>query len=249
MDGTLYLENSALEGAQELLSFFDQSSIPYCLVTNNSSCSAATYVSKLSSMGFDLSQEQILTSGLASIYYLREHAIDKVFLLGTPSLEMEFEEAGFTLEDTEPQAVVLGFDKTLTYEKLECAHQFILQGLPYIATHPDLVCPTLSGNIPDCGSFIALLKASTGREPVITGKPYPILVEAACALLQRKAEQMMMIGDRLYTDMEMGVRCGVHTGLVLTGEASPEALEESSYSPTQIFRGVFELLECLKNEV
>jgi NagD protein len=249
MDGTLYLEDKALEGALELLSFFEDCKIPYCLVTNNSSCSVSTYISRLGAMGFSVPQDQILTSGLAAIHYLQSSFLERVFLLGTSSLEEEFLDSGLVLDDKDPQAVVLSFDKSLTYSKLETAHRLILQGLPYVATHPDLVCPTLNGSIPDCGSFIALLKASTGREPVIAGKPYPILAKAASTLLKRETGRMMMIGDRLYTDMEMGVRCGVQTGLVLTGEATLKSLEESSYIPTRIFKGVFELLEHLKKEV
>ncbi|MBT3783446.1 HAD-IIA family hydrolase [bacterium] len=249
MDGTLYLDNSPLKGAIEFLEFLYKQKIPFCLVTNNSSESRDRYVTRLETMGFLIRREQILTSGVATIVYLKRKEISRVYLLGTPALESEFEDGGIQMTSSNPEAVVLSFDKTLSYEKLEIAHHLLLKGIPYIATHPDLVCPTLEGSIPDCGAFISLFKASTSRDPVVIGKPSHLLVELAADLMKEGERQFMMVGDRLYTDMEMGKRAGILTALVLSGEATLEDVERWGSQPDFVFEGVFEILARLKMEM
>ena len=248
LDGTLYLDGTPLKGAVELLEFLNRKKIEFKLVTNNSSESRVVYMNKLGDMGFDVGEEQILTSGLATVEYLKREAISRVFLLGTPALEKEFESLGICLTHEDPEAVVLSFDKTLTYRKLEIAHGLLQKGTPYIATHPDFVCPTQEGSIPDCGSFIALLEASTGRRPVIVGKPSPLMVEMAFSGEDFKQNETIIIGDRLYTDMAMGCQAGILSGLVLSGEASRKDLDQSSLKPDFIFEGVFEILDQLIEE-
>jgi len=248
MDGTLYLDNSPLKGAVELISLLKAEEIPFKLVTNNSSESRDRYVERLRVMGFEVGRGQILTSGVATLEYLRREGISSVYLLGTPALEEEFESAGVRLSEKNPQAVVLSFDKTLTYQKLERAHILLRTGIPYIATHPDLVCPTVDGTIPDCGAFMALLETSTSRKPVVIGKPSPLLVEMASDQEDSKDQSTMMIGDRLYTDIEMGKNAGILTGLVLSGEAKREDVESSSTKPDFIFEGVFEILDQIQKE-
>lgn len=248
LDGTLYLEGSPLRGALELIAYLNAQKIEFKLVTNNSSESREVYLTKLRQMGFEVFREQVLTSGLATIEFLKRRSISKIFLLGTPALEEEFESSGISLTNSSPQAVVLSFDKTLTYRKLEIAHSFLKKGVPYIATHPDFVCPMSDGDIPDCGSFIALLEASTSRKPTIIGKPSPLLVEMAYSGDHFIKNQTIMIGDRIYTDMAMGFEAGILTGLVLSGEASRKDLATLAVRPDFIFEGVFEILDRLIQE-
>ena len=168
-------------------------------------------------------------------------------MVGTPALEEEFCSYGFTLDKTAPDLVVLGFDTTLTYEKLWKLCDFVRAGLPYIATHPDNNCPTETGWMPDVGAMIAFVKAATGREPdLIVGKPNRMIVEAAASKMGLKVEQLGMIGDRLYTDIALGASSGITTVLVLSGETKPEDVAGSPHKPDYIFEnlgGVADWLE------
>lgn len=168
--------------------------------------------------------------------------------MGTPALEEEFRAAGFILTEKDPEIVVLGFDLTLTYEKLERACFFIRQGLPFIATHPDLNCPTPEGPIPDCGSMIALITASTGVKPKIIGKPFPEMIEA---LRERYGLEdpstVAMVGDRLYTDIAMGNAAGITSILVLSGETKLEDVDATNAEtrPDVIVENLGEIVKSL----
>ena len=192
----------------------------FIFVTNNSSRHGRYYVEKIRKMGVDISDDQVFTSGEATIYHLLKYNYPKkVFLMGTPDLEEEFQEAGFELTADEAELVVLGFDMTLTYEKLRTACDLLRKGIPFIATHPDINCPTPTGPIPDAGSMIALIKASTGLEPKIIGKPYPEMVEALRAKYGLEdPETVAMVGDRL-ADIAMG-KPGIKSILVLVAKPS-----------------------------
>src|SRR5204862_4213464 len=137
----------------------------------------------------------------------------------TPSLCRQFDEAGFQVTWDAPQAVIVGFDTTLTYERLCRAAYWISQGLPFIATHPDLVCPTDEPTVlVDCGSICACLTAATGRRPLVLGKPDPRILLDLAARHQLAPGQLAMVGDRLYTDIAMARAAGALAVLVLTGE-------------------------------
>jgi HAD superfamily hydrolase (TIGR01450 family) len=144
-------------------------------------------------------------------------------------------DAGFLLVSDEPDCVVLGFDTTLTYAKLEAATRFLNAGVPFVATHPDVVCPTETGYVPDCGSMIALLQAATGVSPLVVGKPEPLLVEMALVKLGLAIGDVAVIGDRLYTDVAMAHRAGALAVLVLSGETTHEMAESSTAPPDLVF--------------
>lgn len=161
--------------------------------------------------------------------------------MGTPSLEAEFSCFGFELTDEDPQVVVLGFDTTLTYEKLVKLCDFVRAGLPYIATHPDINCPVEGGYIPDIGAVMALVEASTGRAAdVIVGKPHAPIVEAIVEKTGFAAGEIVVVGDRLYTDIALGA-AGLGTVLVLSGETKREDLAASPYQPDQVVADLREL--------
>ena len=250
MDGTFFLGNKLLPGALELLDFLNRKGTPYRFLTNNSSKSQAEYIEKLVGLGVDRSDANIVTSGDATIQYLlKNFDTTRIFLIGTPGLEEAFSLQGFKLVDKNPDLVVLGFDTTLTYEKLRKLCQFVAAGLPFIATHPDINCPTPTGFIPDIGSMLALVKASTGREPdIIIGKPNPIMLDMLEEKMSLKAEELAMVGDRLYTDIALGQTAGVTTVLVLSGETKREDLEESPFKPDYVFEGLPELLKALNSD-
>ncbi|MCK4958212.1 MAG: HAD hydrolase-like protein, partial [Planctomycetes bacterium] len=159
-----------------------------------------------------------------------------------------FLDHGFELTDEDPDSVVLGFDTTLTYDKLARLCSLIRNGTPYIATHPDLNCPTADGPIPDIGATIAFVETSTGRSPdEIIGKPNKPLADLIMAKTGLPAEQICMVGDRLYTDIAMG-RHGFKTVLVLSGETQPGDLAESPYKPDLVVSGIGELVQMIKGQ-
>ncbi len=239
MDGTIYLGSRLLPGAADFIAYLDQIDFPYYFLTNNSSRSRADYVTKLEKMGLPTPPEKIFSSGEATAIYLsRQQEGAKIFLVGTPSLESEFVRFGFELTDEGPDFVVLGFDTTLTYEKLVKLCDFVREGLPYIATHPDINCPVEGGFIPDIGAMMALVESSTGRAAdVIVGKPHPPIVEAIVEKTGFSADEIIMVGDRLYTDIALG-SAGLGTVLVLSGEAKIEDLASSPHQPDLIVENV-----------
>ena len=181
--------------------------------------------------------EKILTSGQAAAQYLlREHPGKRVFLLGNPSLEEEMRAYGIELDGETPELVLVGFDTTLTYEKMCRVCDFLRAGLPYVATHPDFNCPTETGFIPDIGAIMAFIEASTGRRAdVIIGKPHGEIVRAAQERLGLAAGEMAMVGDRLYTDVRTGVDHGLCAILVLSGEGTISDIESMHIEPDLIF--------------
>lgn len=247
MDGTFYLGDTLLPGAKEFLDICRRRGVRFCFLTNNSSKSAETYLARLARLGVKIQPEEMFTSGDATILYMRQHALPQnLLLVGTPSLEQSFADAGFTPAAEKPEAVVLGFDTGLTYEKLTELCDAVRAGLPYIATHPDYNCPVQGGFIPDIGATIAFVKASTGREPdVVIGKPNGAIAQAAAARFGLAVEELCMVGDRLYTDIALG-RCGVATALVLCGETTPEDLAASDITPDHTFRDLAEMGEALE---
>ena len=199
LDGTLYVGPNLLPETEEFLDYLNKNDIPHLYLTNNSSKSAAQYTEKLRNKGIPVKDGQVLTSGDASIRYLKRYTdYKKIYLIGTPPLEEDFEKAGFILEKDNPDCVVMGFDTAITYEKLEIAARHLYAGLPYFATQPDITCITEKGLTPDVGVFIAGLKTMTGREPIILGKPSDFMVEAALermGISMSNKNQVAMVGD------------------------------------------------------
>lgn len=250
MDGTFYLGERLLEGALRFIDVLRQQKKEFLFLTNNSSKQGGEYAEKISRLGLSIGGEAVLTSGEATALYLSEqHAGADIFLMGTPSLEDEFRQHGFRLVQKDPQYLVLGFDQTLTYNKLWRLCDFVRAGVPYIATHPDFNCPTENGYMPDVGAMIAFVKASTGREPdLVVGKPNRLIVEAAAIKMKLQVSQLAMIGDRLYTDIALGQASGITTVLVLSGETKREDLEESQFKPDYVFENLGGVAEWLERE-
>lgn len=245
MDGTIYLGPNPIPGASEFIAFLRKTGRKFLFFTNNPSADAAQYARKLAGMRIDATPADILTAGEATVRYLLDETPHRrLFVLGTPSFEAELTRAGFTLEG-DPEAVVLAFDKTLTYAKLERACLLLRAGLPYIATNPDKVCPTDYGYIPDCGAMAALLEAAAGRSPKFIGKPNPEMVRMGMRKLGARYETTAMVGDRLYTDMAMAFNSGIRSILVLSGESTREDAERADRRPDHIFQSVRELQHAL----
>ncbi len=249
MDGTLYLDERLLPGARELIALLDQRRLPYLFVTNNSSKRAEDYRQRLARLGIEVSREHILTSGDATIDHLQRHTRHRsAYVVGTAGLEADFRDAGFTLDPLDPDCVVVGYDTTVTYEKLEIACRLLFAGKPYFATHPDRTCITQRGLIPDIAAIIAACEAVTGRAPDrILGKPHPEMVEVALRRLGSTAETTAIVGDQLDTDMTMAERSGLVPVLVMSGETTPAKLHQwpAGRRPALIASHIGEVLDWL----
>lgn len=247
MDGTFYLDNQILDGSLEFLKQVERLGKRYVFVTNNSSKSPKTYIDKLAKMGCFIERRQIITSGDVMIRYLKEYYPQKtVYLMGTPDLEENFMENGISLTKEMPDVVVIGFDLTLTYEKLERACTYIRNGAVFLATHLDINCPTRDGFIPDCGALCAAISLSTGRQPKYVGKPFRETVDMVLEMTGAKRKEVSFVGDRLYTDVKTGVANGARGILVLSGETKIEDLEGADTVPDGIFTGLDEMGQLLK---
>ncbi|MCX8064903.1 MAG: HAD-IIA family hydrolase [Candidatus Hydrogenedentes bacterium] len=247
MDGTIYLGNKVYPGAKEFVDYLIATNRKFLFFTNNPTKDSDQYSKKLNGFGIKAGSDKILTSGMATLEYLRRQTnFKRLFVVAPPSFERELAKAGFILTDDKPEAVVVSFDITLTYEKLRKATYFIRKGLPYIGTNPDLVCPTEEGPIPDCGAIASLLYCATGRYPKYIGKPNPEMIQMALEVLGEDKAVTAMVGDRLYTDMEMAYRSGVTSILVLSGETKLEDLQKVERKPDFVFESVKELLDELR---
>ena len=239
LDGTLYIGENLIPGAQEFIKFLQEQNCNFLILTNNSSKNRTAYQHKLDRLGIHISAEQIFTSGDATAYFLNQHLPGRrLFVVGTKYLKQLLREAGFPVVRTKPEAIVVGFDPSITYRTLWKTCDYIRSGIPYYATHPDLNCPVETGYMPDTGATLAFIVASTGRQPEeICGKPFPAMVNALSGLTKSKPENMAIVGDRLNTDIALG-QFGIMTILVLSGETSPEDLNSSPYLPDLVFKDI-----------
>lgn len=247
MDGTIYLGNQWIDGAKDFLRAVEEAGKKYVFLTNNSSKNPEAYVQKLGKMGLEIGKDQIVTSGMATIAYLKKNFPGKsVYLLGNELLRAEFLEEGIMLDEKNPEVVTVGFDTSLTYEKMCRVCDLVREGLPYISTHPDYNCPTETGFIPDAGAIHAFIHASSFRYPDhIIGKPNGDIMDYLAEKAGVTSKETAMVGDRLYTDVAAGVNNGYTGILVLSGEAGMKDAEESEVRPHLIFSSVKEMISFL----
>lgn len=240
MDGTVYIGESEIGGAFDTVRRLKDDGKRICFFTNNSSKSAEDYIVKLARMGLEISRGEICTSGEVTCEYVNRIYPDKsVFVMGNAKLKKEFERHKITVTENNPDICVLGFDTELDYDKLYRFCKELYKGKPYIATHPDLYCPAEDCPMPDIGGMIMFIDATIARKPdIIIGKPY---AEAADGIKRRfglPADKIAMVGDRLYTDIEFGLKNGFKSVLVFSGETTPEMLEASPRKPHSVFNSV-----------
>ena len=237
MDGTIYLGDRLFPCTRPFLSTVRALGKRYVFLTNNSSKNRDAYVAKLARLGITAAPDEVFTSGEATTLRLRATMPGAaVAVFGMPTLEREFAEAGFRLENDRPDVIVLGFDMAFDYAKMTRLCDLVRSGLPYVATHPDFNCPVENGFIPDIGAVIAYVKASTGREPdEVVGKPHAGIVDAVCAKYGVSKDRLCMVGDRLYTDIALGAESGIRTALVFSGETSRADAAASPHKATWQF--------------
>ena len=250
MDGTLYLGNRLYDFTVELLAEIRRTGGRYLFMTNNSSKSVADYINKLAKLGIEATREDFITSSQATAYYLKKHHNGQIlYVCGTNSLKEELRSEGFTVTENAPdaQCIVMGFDTELTFKKLEDVSWLLLtREIPFIATNPDLVCPTEFGSVPDCGSVCDMIYNATKKRPVVIGKPSPLMPQLAMEKLGVSKEETCVVGDRIYTDVKSGLNAGITGILVLSGETTREILEASPDKPHLVLADASEILNAIQ---
>lgn len=250
MDGTIYLGNRLFDGTLDFLDLIKKTGRRAMFLTNNSSKSLDKYVEKLNGMGIDVNREDFLSSVQATVKFLKENYGDKkIYALGTESFKKELIESGLNITDKVEEGIkclIMGFDTELTFKKLEDACIILGdESVDYIATNPDLVCPTEFGSVPDCGSVSIMLKNATGRYPRFIGKPQPEMINLAVEKSGFTKEETCIMGDRLYTDIASGINAGVSTIFVLSGEGTMKDVEEGEWKPEFIYENIREVYNDL----
>lgn len=253
MDGTIYNGSTLFPFTIPFLAKLKEKGIGYSFLTNNPSKSTEDYLGHLTKMGIHAVKEEMYTSAQATIEYIKTNMpkAKRLFILGTPSMISEFERAGFeSTEDDEndiPDVVVVGFDMTLSYARLCRASWWVAQKLPYIATNPDRVCPTDKKIIlVDCGAIYTCIEYATGRLPDrVIGKPNPGMLDGILERYKLDPSEVLMVGDRIYTDVKMAQNAGAVGVLVLSGETTMDIVHDSDTVPDIIAEDLEELQDML----
>lgn len=247
MDGTVYLGSQILPGAKELLAYLKERGICYRFFTNNSSRTPEDYAEKLKTMGFGI-QPRVLTSGdVAADTIIRTFGNSaRIYLVGTGALKRQLEQKGLICTDIDPDCVLAGFDTEYNFEKASRAVSFLREGVPYLATNIDAVCPLEGGAVlPDCASICAMLSHASGCKPQYLGKPFAQTAQYILSQTGIKAQKTAVVGDRLYTDMQLALDNGMCAVGVLSGEMTHQDIESSAYKPHYLFDNVYELYRHL----
>jgi NagD protein len=253
LDGTLYLGGRLFDFTRPFLERIARLGIGRTFFTNNSSRSTSQYIEHLGALGIEAKAHDLFSSTHSTIEYLREQLPEarRVFVLGTPALREEFAGAGFIgcgeEAGDEPDAVVVGFDTTLTFARLSRCAWWISRGVPFVATHCDRTCPTDKPIVlPDCGAICKLLEHATGRAPdAVLGKPNPRMLRGVMRRHGLRPDQLAVVGDRLYTDIAMAHSAGATGVLVLTGETTRQEAQAADPPPHLVVSNVGELADLL----
>jgi len=246
LDGTVYLGERLIPGAAETIRALRDAGRRVTFLSNKPLPTRADYALKLTRLGVPAEPDDVINSSLVLARHLR--ALDPgapVYVIGEPPMLAEMRAHGFDVrDDALVRWVVIAFDRTFTYAKLDTALQAARRGARLIATNPDRTCPVEGGEIPDCAGMIAAVEAVTGKTvEAIVGKPSPIILEVALAALGVAAGDAVIVGDRIETDITMGKRFGLHTILVLSGVTRPDDPRIALLAPDHVIRSIEELIE------
>ena len=250
MDGTIYIGNKLFDFTIELLTKIREKGCRIQFVTNNSSKSVDAYIEKLANFGLHVTEDDFVTASQATAYYLKKHHDNKkLYVCGTESLKKELRKNNFEITEKleEVECIVMGYDTELTYKKLEdvCWLLFKKENIPYIATHPDYNCITEFGSVPDLGSVCEMIYKSTGKRPIIVGKPQPLIPQLAMEKCGCTKEDTVFIGDQMDTDIPCGLNAEVTTLLVMTGETSQAMVDAAERKPTMVLKNAGEILNMI----
>lgn len=239
MDGVLYHGNHLLPGAREFVAWLDASGLRHLFLTNSSERSPRELREKLLRLGVDVAEAHFYTSAMATASFLAsQHPGGSAYVIGQPGLSNALYDAGYSMNDVNPDYVVVGETPTYTYETIKKAVQLVRKGARLIGTNPDVTGPSESGLIPACGSLVAPIEMAAGVKAYFVGKPNPIMMRSALDLLQCERQHAVIIGDRMDTDIIAGIESGIDTLLVLSGVTSRDDLKRFGFGPDYVLDGV-----------
>jgi arabinose operon protein AraL len=249
LDGTVYLSDALIPGADHVIRLLREGGRKVVFLSNKPIQTREDYASKLTRLGIPTHPDEVINSTFVMANYLKKVAPGaKLFVVGETPFVEELKRGGFTITEDpkEIQYVVVAFDRTFDYHKLNVAFQAIKRGAHFVATNPDRTCPVEGGEIPDCAGMIAAIEAVTTKKvELIVGKPSPMIIETALDVMGLKPDDCILIGDRLETDIKMGKESGIATGIVLTGVTDEKTLKESSIYPDFIFQSIADLQDLM----
>lgn len=246
MDGVIYHGNNLLPGAAEFVRLLEERNLKYLFLTNSSERTPRELAEKLFRLGVKVAPEHFYTSALATADFLsRQKPGCSVFAIGEAGLTNALYEKGITMNDVDPDYVVIGETRTYSFERLEKAVHLVLNGAKLIGTNPDLTGPTEHGIVPATGALISPIELATGKKAYFIGKPNPFMMRRAVKYLNAMSRETVIIGDRMDTDIIAGVEAEVDTVLVLSGVTAPEDIGRFAYTPKYVMSGLAELVEKL----
>ncbi|MGV1005006.1 MAG: HAD-IIA family hydrolase [Candidatus Nanopelagicales bacterium] len=240
MDGVIYRGKQLIPGAREFLAHLQRTSTPFLFLTNNSEQTPLDLVRKLAGLGITgLSERNFITAAIATAQFLHaQRPKSSAYVVGGPGLTTELYNVGYSLTENSPEYVVVGKTKHFNFETMRKAAQLIDGGAKFIGTNPDMVDPVEGGTEPAAGTILAAIQAATGKKPYIVGKPNSLMMIYARQLLGAHAEDCVMIGDRMDTDIVGGLEAGMRTILVLSGVSDAETVEHFPYRPNFVYDNV-----------
>lgn len=239
MDGVIYLGNQLLPGVAEFVNWLNENDKRFLFLTNSSERSPKELRQKLQRMGLDIGEEHFYTSALATAAFLKKQAPGcTAFVIGAPGLLNALYDVGVTMNDVDPDYVIVGETASYNYEVITKAVRLVLNGARLIATNSDLTGPTEFGIAPACRSLVAPIELATGKKAYFMGKPNPLMMRTGLQLLGVHSEEAAMVGDRMDTDVIAGMESGLATVLVLSGCTSRTDVNDYPYRPTCILNGV-----------
>lgn len=246
MDGVIYHGNQLLPGVPRFVAWLRETGKPYLFLTNSSERSPRELSQKLARLGVEVEEGRFHTSALATAAFLAsQRPRGSAYIIGEPGLANALYEAGFAMNDVDPDYVVVGETRSYSFEKIERAIRLVLKGARLIGTNPDLTGPVENGLVPACGSLCAPIELSTGRKAYYVGKPNPLMMRHALKRLGAKREDTVIIGDRMDTDIIAGIETEIETVLVLSGVTAEIDLDRFPYRPHHVFTGIAELMATL----
>lgn len=252
MDGTIYIDDRLFDGVLEFLHGIKQRGGRYIFMTNNSSKGVDQYIEKLGGLGINALPEDFVTSVDATAAFLEKRKAEKIYAMGTDSFINQMKAMGFDViktPDEDVKIVLCGFDRELTYKKLEDVCRLLSTGKrDFFATNMDWVCPVDFGYVPDCGSMCFMIEKATGRKPQFIGKPAADMALLAMKRTGFSKEETLVVGDRLYTDIACGINAGIDTCFVLSGEGTLGDISETGIEPTYILDNIKELNRRIEDE-
>lgn len=246
LDGTVYLGDALLPTAGETIAHLRRLGKRIVFLSNNPTHTRADYAAKLTRLGLPTPPQDIINSSVVMVDFLRHHLPQaRLFVVGEEPLQAELRAAGFALTDDARQidAVIASFDRTFVYHKLQTAFDAIRAGARFFATNADRYCPVPGGGEPDAAAIIAAIEACTNTHvEAVVGKPSAYMAEAILNLLDIPPDRCIMTGDRLETDVQMGLSAGMAAALTLTGATGEADLATSSIQPTYVLHQLADLL-------